>query len=227
MNQAFVICNSSDSDFGTLSELLDKHNFTYRSFSRESHLEGLRTDQCDFVVLLGSDWSTYWTEIQNEVAREEAVVQSFLARGVPLLGICFGAQLISQACGGRVSRLERPEIGWQSVEGVSGNELSGRWMQWHHDTFTVPPSFELLGINSVGTQGMIRKNCLALQFHPEVNQEVVAKWISSGGQNDLDSAGIEPSQLLAETAQMEMATKDRFCSLLEWFFERVVGRDRN
>jgi GMP synthase-like glutamine amidotransferase len=226
MARAVVIHNSSDSEFGTLLDLLGENQFTLELFDRESYLHGLRTEQCDFAVLLGSDWSTYWPEIRKEVAREEAVVQSFLARGVPLLGVCFGAQVISQTCGGQVYRLQSPEIGWKSVDGVSENTLSGRWMQWHHDTFTVPSSFELLGFNSVGTQGMIRRNCLALQFHPEVDQDVVAKWISSGGQSDLDSAGIEPGQLLAETAQMEMDAKARFCSLLEWFFEEAVGRDR-
>jgi GMP synthase-like glutamine amidotransferase len=56
---------------------------------------------------------------------------------MPILGLCYGAQLVSRALGGAVAPAAAPEIGWQRVES-EGPELASMWFEWHSDAFTVP-----------------------------------------------------------------------------------------
>ena len=65
------------------------------------------------MLTLGSEWHVYRPETADLVAAEAAYVRSIVARQVPLLAICFGAQVLSHALGGTVSRADAiPEIGW-------------------------------------------------------------------------------------------------------------------
>jgi len=63
----------------------------------------------DIVVLMGSPWSVYEARIQAWVGAELDFIRSQAAAGVPILGICFGAQAISAALGGTVGPTPRPE----------------------------------------------------------------------------------------------------------------------
>src|SRR5262245_56104043 len=71
----------------------------------------------DAVVLMGAPWSTYDHElIGSWVVPEMEQVAAADATGVPVLGICFGGQLLASVLGGRVERARQLEIGWTDVE---------------------------------------------------------------------------------------------------------------
>ena len=67
---------------------------------------------------------------------------TIVGRDIPLLAICFGAQVLSHALGGTVSRTDRPEIGWYELD--APDVARGPWMEWHDDVFTVPEGFDVL-----------------------------------------------------------------------------------
>ena len=90
------------------------------------------------VAVLGSDASVHATR-EPWVAREVDWLRDVVAAGVPVLGLCFGAQALAAAMGGEVARLPRPEIGWIRVDGAAGAVSPGPWFAWHEDGFTVPP----------------------------------------------------------------------------------------
>lgn len=223
MDRVCVIHNSTDSEVGFLGELLAEFKFEPTMITRESGLGRVEIDRYRFFVLMGSDWSTYWPELRNEVEREVELVRVLSSDDVPLLGICFGAQIISQACSGIVRRLPASEIGWTQVDGVSESSVTGRWMQWHHDAFTTPPGFEVVGMNTVCVQGIRRGRSLGLQFHPEANFGLVSHWISSGGYRELDSMGLDADRLLAETEALENEARQRCFSLFNWYLNDVAG----
>ena len=95
-------------------------------------------DPYDLVVLMGSPWSVYEERVQGWVGPELDFVRRRLAAGVPMLGICFGAQAMSAALGGKVTHAARPEYGWTEVGSATEHIAEGPWFQFHHDEFTVP-----------------------------------------------------------------------------------------
>ena len=67
-------------------------------------------DPYDLVVLMGSPWSVYEERVQGWLGPELEFIRSRLATGVPMLGICFGAQAMSAALGGKVSHCDQTGV---------------------------------------------------------------------------------------------------------------------
>ncbi len=121
---------------------------------------------------------------------EAAFLRGALDEGVPLLGVCLGAQLIARAAGAWVGPGEASEVGWFPVElnDAGRNDpvlgaLPERFdaFQWHHYTFELPPQAELLGESETGRQAYrIGDRVWAVQFHPEVNRVMLDHWFVSG-----------------------------------------------
>jgi GMP synthase (glutamine-hydrolysing) len=105
-----------------------------------------------------------------------------LEQGLPVLGICYGMQLLAYHLGGHVARAEKREYGPAEVEFVGPeNPLLGNldsrlsnlkvWMSHGDSIATPPPGFEVLArsINSpVAAMGDLARGFYGLQFHPEV-----------------------------------------------------------
>jgi GMP synthase (glutamine-hydrolysing) len=105
-----------------------------------------------------------------------------LEQGLPVLGICYGMQLLAYHLGGHVSRAEKREYGPAAVEFVGpqsplfGNLRSQTpnldvWMSHGDSIATPPPGFEVLArsVNSpVAAMGDPARGLYGLQFHPEV-----------------------------------------------------------
>ena len=140
------LSNRAESDIGLLDESLSglgEYLFAYR----EDPFSWRNIDNVDLFVHLGSSWSVYWASVQTQVDSELSLMRHSIERGVPVLGICFGAQMLSHAFGGVVERGKKTEIGWHDVVAPETNSvLTGRWMQWHYDSFTAPRGFDVLAI---------------------------------------------------------------------------------
>jgi GMP synthase (glutamine-hydrolysing) len=121
---------------------------------------------------------------------EAAFIRGALDAGVPLLGVCLGAQLIARAAGAWVGPNGASEVGWFPVElNEAGSDdpvlgaLPARFdaFQWHHYTFELPPGAELLGESAAARQAYrIDDRVWAVQFHPEVNRVMLDHWLVSG-----------------------------------------------
>jgi GMP synthase-like glutamine amidotransferase len=154
----------------------------------------------DFAVALGSGATAAgggppWVE------REIEWLRAADAAGLPVLGICFGAQVLAAALGGCVRRLERPEVGWVTVETADAEHLpAGPWLAWHEDGFTLPPLAYELASNAFGVQAFCLGRHLAVQFHPEVTPAIVRDWADED-HGDLDRAGSTREALDAATAE--------------------------
>ena len=124
------------------------------------------------VILSGSDASVYETGSPD-------LPDYVLELGVPVLGICYGMQLVSQSLGGSVRPGTTREYGPATLEIIDrGNPLfkdfperSRVWMS-HGDQVTAPPfGFEQLARtdnSEWAAIGNADEDVLLLQFHPEV-----------------------------------------------------------
>jgi GMP synthase-like glutamine amidotransferase len=106
---------------------------------------------------------------------------------VPVLGICFGAQALAAALGGKVHRLAEREIGWVTVESDDPERIAaGPWLTWHEDGIELPPLAYELARNRFGVQAYCHCRHLAVQFHPEVTPAIVADWAHGDAPDEVD-----------------------------------------
>lgn len=178
----------------------------------------------DFLVVLGAIWSVYDdATIGTWIHRELEFVRHADAADQPVLGICFGGQVLSAALGGVVSRAPAPEFGWLSVDTDEPEGLPpGPWFQWHYDRFTVPDGATEVARNANGSQAFRKGRSLGLQFHPEVDAALLDEWIGFGG-DELRAHGIDIDALVAEAAEIESSAVRRTQELVDWFIEDVAG----
>jgi GMP synthase (glutamine-hydrolysing) len=217
-----VVANSNEDDVGLLDETLSGLG-KYVLAVREDPSEWRDVDGVDLFLHLGSSWSVYWDSVRSHVDAEASLMRYSIERGVPVFGICFGAQMLSHACGGVVERGKKTEIGWHDVVAPESNSvLTGRWMQWHYDSFTAPRGFDVLAINEAGVQAIGRGRSFGVQFHPEANEPIVSKWMSGEGAAELAAVGIAPSNLLDETRLGVERTSVATRKLMDWFLEDVA-----
>ena len=183
-------------------------------------------DLSDAIVLFGAAWSVYDTDtIGTWVGDEIAFARSAVSLGVPVLGICFGGQLLAAALGGSVTAAATPEIGWIPVsEDPSGLIDPGPWFSWHFDRFTTPPTAAVLSRTAAADQAFCAGRSLGLQFHPEVNEEVLDTWLRVGGYDQLAGLDIDAESLLAQTRTLTDAAAARTFELVRRFVTDVARR---
>src|SRR2546423_4368836 len=118
---------------------------------------------------------------------------------VPILGVCFGGQILARVLGGEVFRSDKEEIGWLPIGTLQPDLVpEGPWFQWHFDVFTPPPGAMVVAENAIGAQAYVIGRSLGLQFHPEVTTDIMDSWVRTY-RHELDAHGVDPDGLLAET----------------------------
>ena len=220
---ALVVANRGDADPGFVGDRFVELGYALARFERETPDAWPGLDGVDLVLMLGSDWSVYWDHIAEWVDAETALVLEAHRRGVPVLGICFGAQLLARAHGGTVTRAPAAEIGWFGVDAAEpGLAGDGPWFQWHADRFQTPPTARLLARNTAAEQAFFLGRSLGVQFHPEVNSRIVERWVRGGG-DELARHGVDPEVLLARTRAEVGRSGAAAHRLVDWFCEHIAG----
>lgn len=146
------------------------------------------------LVLLGGEMSA--NDPLPTLRQAEALVREAMAAGKPVLGHCLGGQLMARALGGAVRASPAPEVGWSTVD-VAASDEARAWFgapgprtvfQWHYEAFALPVGARVLagsaacphqavamGPGAADTLGAARH--LALQFHPELDADKLARWL--------------------------------------------------
>ena len=178
----------------------------------------------DAIVFFGSAWSVYDEDtVGSWIGEEIAVARSAMDLGVPVLGICFGGQMLAAAVGGSVSRAPAPEIGWSMVDtSIPGLIDAGPWFQWHFDRFTVPAGVPVLARSAVADQAFRVGRTLGLQFHPELTSSVLECWLDNGGAGQLAASGVDAGALLQQTRSLESVSALRAHELVRRFVTDVT-----
>ena len=180
---AVVISNPTvGAELGHLEPWLRANGFDVRRLVRDDILPADAADDADLVVILGSEWTLARTmdaphdppQAAAAIAAETALVRRRVQQDKPLLGICFGGQMLSRALGGQVTRQEAAHIAWETPE-TDVDELRAPWVLLHNDAFTVPPGAELLAEADHAPIAFRHGRAWGVQFHPEVNAEILAQ----------------------------------------------------
>ena len=165
-------------------------------------------DGVDHLVVLGAVSSV--NDPDPWIAEELAWLRGADSAGVPVLGICFGAQALCAALGGRVEAMDRKEIGWTLVDSADHELIpAGPWLEFHGDRCLLPAAAAVLARNGTGVQAFRIGRHLAFQFHPEVDGPQLKRWLDADGNQDAEQLGIDPDQFLADTIREEPAARER------------------
>lgn len=135
-------------------------------------------DGLDLLIVLGGPMSVNDEGRLPWLVPEKQALRDCIARGIPVLGVCLGAQLIASALGARVYRAPRPEIGWFPIEAVPAPEGTFRLpptcrvFHWHGETFDLPAGAVRLARSEACENQAFQfgRHVLALQFHLEMTR---------------------------------------------------------
>ena len=163
----------------------------------------------DFLVVMGGAMNIYEYRACPWLRDEKEAIQAALARGLPVLGICLGAQLIADVLGAKIYQNPEFELGWYPVR-MSGAALATPGFthfpaeftpfHWHGDTFDLPPGATLLAGSDLCPRQAFASGprVVGLQFHPEVTAESVRAFIDSEPQGLPSGRYVQtPEQIMA------------------------------
>ena len=231
--RALVISHEVDGPGGQVTRALE-----HRGFDVETHVVTADMDEpniaspfpdwadYDLVVPMGSVRSlTEKDEISSWIYEELDLIRAAAERGQPVLGVCFGGQLIAEALGGSVEVSPETEIGWYEIEAVDGkvNPVGpGPWMEWHHDRFTTPPEADVLATTAVGPQLFTIGRMAGTQFHPEVDIAHVEGWLQVAHDEYLATHGQDRDRILADITTHVAQSVENCQHLVDWFLDDIA-----
>ncbi|MBU6278768.1 MAG: type 1 glutamine amidotransferase [Actinomycetales bacterium] len=178
----------------------------------------------DVLVPMGSPWGAWEDErIGQWLLPELQWLQEADSAGVPVLGLCFGGQILARAHGGSVQRAPDCEIGWTNIWTDDPTLVeSGPWFEFHYDRWSLPPGAREVARTTRASQAFVLRRNLALQFHPEVTAEALAGWYVTDGRNLVAKDGQDPDVLLAFTQAEEQSAAQRARRLVNNFLDQVA-----
>jgi len=154
----------------------------------------------------------------DEICR---LIREAVTRNIPIIGHCFGGQLMSKALGGQVTRNPVKEVGWSRAKADLPSAETRRWLgdvlddsgkatvfQWHGETFTLPQGATRILTNDYCANQMFSLGPhLGMQCHVEMTPEMIASWNSHWGD---EASGLEPLPPSVQTPeQIQAETSER------------------
>ncbi len=182
-------------------------------------------NEYDLLVPMGAPYGAYEDDrIGNWLLPELEKLKQAHNDGIPILGICFGGQLMARALGGSVARAPKAEVGWIEIESDDKTLIpTGPWFAYHWDSWMTPKGATEIAKTDTANQAFVMGRTLALQFHPEVDPEVLEAWLSrESGCVEITGEGIDLDQLRKETLVQEIGSNKRAAELVDAFLRRVA-----
>lgn len=213
MNPVAILQHESSQGPGFLLDFLRQHDIPFQRFQpaageplprQAAHHSGL--------VVLGSNRSA--NDALPWVAAELALLRDAVQHDVPVLGHCFGAQLLARALGAQVRPNARAQIGWHRLSvtpearALFGGATQTLAFNWHYEGFEIPRGARriLFGRHSLN-KGFAAGPHLGLQAHLEVTPASVRAWCAEGRHE------LHPGETVQDEAELLRDLEQR-CAVL-------------
>lgn len=197
-------------------DLLAGNGFEFETWSVVDGRFPPGPEAADGWLITGSRHGAY--EDHAWIAPLEALIRAIHARGLPLIGVCFGHQVIAQALGGKVEKFAG---GW--AVGRTDYELDGRKVTlnaWHQDQVTRrPEGARVLAGNEFCENAILAygDTIWTLQPHPEYGADFIRGLIETRGR------GVVPEPVLAAaSADLDRPVdNDSMAAFMAAFFRKA------
>ena len=180
------------------------------------------------VVVLGAPESA--NDNLPYLVEEQKLIKNSVNANIPVLGICLGSQLIAKTFGAKVYKGPTKEIGFYHDLTISNNSklFDGfknpfSVFHWHGDTFDLPTGATRLALSeNYPNQAFQYKSAIGLQFHLEVNAQMVNLWLDKTEQKLQQIPYIDPQKIRSEIDENISTVK---CNMENFYnnFKSVFG----
>lgn len=190
MSKVLVCQHVAHEILGTFHPLLKEEGFRIRyiNFSRHPH-EKPTLQGYDGLILLGGPMNVDEEKKYPFLTHELKMIEEALQMEIPILGICLGSQLIAKTLGASVQANTQSEIGWKQISLTEQGKQDPLLMplasqpylfEWHHDSFSLPAGAQWLAKSETCVNQAFRlgDKTYAFQFHLEVDEAMVEKWLT-------------------------------------------------
>ncbi len=189
------------------------------------------------LIVMGGPMSVNDRGKLSYLSKELDLIRAALDAGIPILGVCLGAQLLAASAGAKVYPNPSKEIGWYPLmreSGADGDPLMDPFgqtetvFQWHGDTFDLPKGAAHLASSPLCANQAFRlgKNAYGLQFHVEVNEAIIRLWMTNpNGRKELAAVKgtIDPAAIKRQNPEhldrlqtLSQHVAQTFCNLIEF-----------
>lgn len=174
--------------------LLKDHGLSFRTYHVEAMEFPADVHACEGWLITGSRHGAY--ENHPFIPRLEAFIRDAIAAKVPLVGVCFGHQIIAQAMGGKVERFAGGWAVGPQVYDFGGEKITLN--AWHRDQVTqLPPGAKVVACNDFCENAALvyGTSAFTVQAHPEFRDAFVEGLMTTRG------PGLVPDEVMAEARE--------------------------
>lgn len=219
MKPVAIFCYSPGKGPGHFATFLDRHSIPWVQF---------KIDEGDQIPASVADYSGLCfmggvMSVNDEdawITRLIDLIREAHANDIPVIGHCFGGQLLSKALGGTVTRNPVKEIGWTRVR-----VLDTEWLpdtpefvtyEWHGETFSIPEGGKrLLESEHCANQAFAIGPHLGMQCHVEMTEAMVEEWSAQGTREIERALEKNPAAPVQKRAQQLAPLAERIAALHE------------
>lgn len=202
MSDVLVIQNTRIESSGYLGELLSRDGFDITSINAKHEI--IPNKKFSLVVILGAPESA--NDDFPYLIEEQELIKNSVNDDIPVLGICLGSQLIAKTFGAKIYSGPKKEIGFYNDLKISSDSTFFSGFQnpftvfhWHGDTFDLPQgALRLASSEHYPNQAFQYKSAIGLQFHLEVNEEMVNLWLDNTKEKLQKISYINPQEIRSE-----------------------------
>ncbi len=194
--KALILKNVRSEGPGTIADYLSEARIPYGTVELGEGEAPPPLDGYGYLIVMGGPMGVYEMENFPHLAIGSRLIREAINRGMRVLGVCLGAQLIAYCLGAKVYKGPQAEIGWRHIEltaegvkdplmrklamhpGVGDFWRKFKVFQWHEDTFEIPAGAVRLAGSPLYENQAFRygENVYAFQFHIEVTEKMVREW---------------------------------------------------
>jgi GMP synthase (glutamine-hydrolysing) len=219
---------------GVLDPLLRRTGFRVRyvNFGRTPHARP-EVARYDGLVVLGGPMNVDQSDAHPHLATEMQAIRDALQRGLPVLGICLGAQLLAAALGAPVRANRMREIGWYRLD-TAGPAMrdplcrhlapAAHVFQWHAYTFDLPAGAVHLASTATCRNQAFRlgERAYGFQFHLEADAALIQRWLAvpayraALGAHEIEGIARETPRRLEAALRLGERVFREFVNLFAW-----------